>query len=753
MARVDAEPGAEDILVAMSSSEPHAVEAEPPLAGSRLARLLAGAPAIIWVLRGPEHVVEFASDLARRSVGDAGSLIGRPIREALPGVEGEEMLALLDTVLLTRRPYTDPGRRVLLLRADDTRSEGFFRFVIDPVIEEDGATWGVMIHAVEVSELVLARRASERANERLLRIERIARALGRALEPAEVGAVAVREGALALGADASVLFRLDHRGWLKMLAASGVDDERRERWDSFSTGLSTPVSDAISGRAVVTVESRAELDGRYPAVAAGGPTSTASVIAAPLVIGDDALGAVAFSFSQDRRFSIEDRLLVSVMATHCSVALQRATLQADRRAIAEREILLGEISHELDSTLDVEGRLRRLVEMVVPRLADLATVRLPGSLDGSRLVAVAHADPALEEVARRVYATTDAAGAPVGPNHVMATGRPELVEHTSDELRVAWASDEGALADLRALDTRSYLSVPLTARGQTLGVLTLQNGSSRRHFDGDDLALCSEIGRRAGLALENAQLFEAEREVAQVLQRRLLPGRLPPTTTAELAVRYLPAEHRAGGDFYGGIERPDGTLSVMVGDVVGHGVEAAATMGQLRSAWRALAIELTDPSLLVERLGRFAAAVPGAAMTTVVCAVIDPDGRMRYACAGHPPPLLIGPDGEALYLPEGRGVPLHCGFDRQAVGEARLAPATTVLFYTDGVIERRVRSIDEGLDALRSVAVASRGLDPEAFLDEIVARVCADAEDDCALLACAYSGARRSVAESTIAST
>ena len=715
-------------------------ESQTPADG-RLARLLAKAPAILWILRGPEHVIEFASELARQSVGDHDSLVGRPIREALPEIAGQELFALLDGVFTTGRPFVDPGRRVLLPQTGEGMSEGFFSFAIDPVTEDDGLVSGVMVHAVEVSELVLARRTAERASGRLQRIERIARAFGRAVEPAEVGAIAVEEGARAMGADAGLLFQLDGRGWLDMLAASGYEEAALERWRRFPIGMPAPVSDAIAARGIVAVESPAEIEERYPNLRGVRPVTSASVIAAPLIVGDEVMGGLSFAFSEARRFPPEERLLVSAMAAHCSVALQRATLQTDQREVAAREILLGEISHGLDSPLDVDGRLRRLVSLVVPRLADLATVRVVQPDGGSRLVATAHADPVLAEVARRAYGSEAAATAETGPNRVIATGTAELVEQTDDASRLAWAPDEESLAALRLLDTRSYLSVPLTARGQTHGVLTLQNGASRRPFGRGDLAVCTEIGRRAGLALDNARLFEAERETARVLQRRLLPERLPAMTITDLAVRYLPAaEWRAGGDFYGGVQRADGTVCLMVGDVVGHGIEAAATMGQLRSAWRALTAVIGEPARILQRLSDFAAGVQGAAMTTVVCAALEPDGRIRYACAGHPPPLVITDSGRAAYLTDGRGVPLHCGIERQEEGEIRLAPGTSVLFYTDGVIERRFQSIDEGLDTLRTVARARHALDPEEFLDEVVAIVCADAEDDCALLACRYSG-------------
>jgi GAF domain-containing protein len=513
-------------------------------------------------------------------------------------------------------------------------------------------------------------------------------------------------------------------------------------------------------------------------------------------------------------------------------------------------------------------------------------------------------------VAARLYERCCAGPEVAGPARVIARGVPEMLEEVTAEAWLRWAPDEEALADLRALGSHSWLCVPLTARGEVIGCLSLQRGVDRPPFTADALALAEDIGRRAGLAIENARLFEGERAMgmaverarareqllrrvtealsravtaeevadvivedcmaavgalagvvavqdgasarvaaargypddvlapgasialdarmplpwvlrsgaprwletredwlrdfdapssglgpvgvavplivegrvigaiafrfeggerrfsagerrlvetlaelcaqaldrarlfdvqrsaAELLQRRLLPGGLPDPPGLEIAVRYLPTEDGlAGGDFYDCVPRPDGVVGVIVGDVVGHGVEAASAMGQLRSSWRILQQLRVTPARALEHLDRFAADVEGAAAATAVCLDVLADGTAAYSCAGHPPPLLVPRDGPARYLMDGRSAPLGMGLYRFAAGVAPFARDDLLLLYTDGVIERRSRGIEVGLDRLRRIAEDAAALPLEELLDAVVAGMAPGTADDRALLA------------------
>ena len=274
---------------------------------------------------------------------------------------------------------------------------------------------------------------------------------------------------------------------------------------------------------------------------------------------------------------------------------------------------------------------------------------------------------------------------------------------------------------LREKGIRSLLGVPLLVSGRILGVLHV-GSLTRRTFTTQDRELLQLAGDRAAIAIEHAQLFE-QRRVAETLQRRLLPDILPTIAGLELACRYLPAAGSSlGGDWYDAFELPGGRIALAVGDVVGHGVAAAAAMAQLRTALRAYAVEERPPAAVVGAVNRMMWELGPAAMTTLAYLVLDPaEETLELVLAGHPPPLLIGPDGRPHYLPLQGAMALGVA-QTSAYGSKSFAfPAgATVVLYTDGLVERRGASIDAGLDRLRELGAACA--DPE--------RICADVVDD-----------------------
>ena len=281
--------------------------------------------------------------------------------------------------------------------------------------------------------------------------------------------------------------------------------------------------------------------------------------------------------------------------------------------------------------------------------------------------------------------------------------------------------------------------VPLLVEGRIIGVLCvghLETGA----FSGDDVRLLQLVADRAALAIENAHLYERERSVAETLQRSLIPKRLPWLEGAALGARYLPAGTgmEVGGDWYDAVELPHGRLGLAIGDVVGHGVESAAAMGQVRSALRAYALDGEGPGGVLERLNRLVLALGEGEMTTLVYLVFDrADSSVRFAVAGHVPPLLVAADGRARFLEGGRSLPL--GVVAGAVyeeAEVTLEPGATVLLYTDGLVERRDASLDDGLARLVEAAGEARG-SVEALLDHLLDVLVGgeDADDDVALLA------------------
>lgn len=226
-----------------------------------------------------------------------------------------------------------------------------------------------------------------------------------------------------------------------------------------------------------------------------------------------------------------------------------------------------------------------------------------------------------------------------------------------------------------------------------------------RSFTAFDEALLDQFARLSSTSVRNALLYEDERQAALTLQSSLLPANVPALDGFAVQVRYRPSGARSGvgGDWYDVIELSSGRVGLVIGDVMGHGLAAAAFMGQLRVALRAYATEGHSPSGVLERADRLLPTISGERIATVIYAIIEPDGQLRYANAGHPPPLVAQSGKPAAYLFDGLSAPIGVGLPAGSRGESavQLAPGSTLLLYTDGLIERRDRHLDEGLTALQ----------------------------------------------------
>jgi integral membrane sensor domain MASE1/anti-sigma regulatory factor (Ser/Thr protein kinase) len=296
--------------------------------------------------------------------------------------------------------------------------------------------------------------------------------------------------------------------------------------------------------------------------------------------------------------------------------------------------------------------------------------------------------------------------------------------------------DGGASA---ASSDRPLGVLPLRCGGQPVGALGVCFAFASR-IDDDERRMLVGIADQGGQALERARLSEREHRLAESLERSLLPEALPIQPGVKLAARYLPASAAVGvgGDWYDTLELDDGRLLLTVGDVVGHGLEAAEAMGRLRVAVLAYALEDATPAALLERLSRLVHQTQPRSLTTLCVALVDPlTRRVDVACAGHPPPLVVGAGRPAEYVWEGRGVPLGSGppTPYEQVTLALDADASIVLF-TDGLVERRDRPIDDGLATLATTI--GQGEEPNALCDRILSSLLGDIEqqDDVALVVC-----------------
>jgi serine phosphatase RsbU (regulator of sigma subunit) len=294
-----------------------------------------------------------------------------------------------------------------------------------------------------------------------------------------------------------------------------------------------------------------------------------------------------------------------------------------------------------------------------------------------------------------------------------------------------------------ATGMHSAIVVPLRSMHEVLGALTLGRADQPERFTAADTSLLEDIARRASLALENARLYQRQRKVAETMQRHLLP-RLPRMPGRAMAARYLPAPHasQVGGDWYDAFVLTDGATALAVGDVVGHDLDAAAGMAQLRNMLRAYALsQRQPPSKIVEWLDQATQDIAEVSIATLVFARLTENDGGRYELswtnAGHPPPLLVTHDGVARYLTGGHGILLGVAPDRpRPDATAEIPPGATLLLYTDGLIESPGHPLDEGLDRLRRHAASLAHRPLESFTDELLARARPqDNDDDVALLA------------------
>lgn len=410
------------------------------------------------------------------------------------------------------------------------------------------------------------------------------------------------------------------------------------------------------------------------------------------------------------------------------------------RAVDARERYLqfiNEASRQLASSLDYETTLRNIGHLAVPDIADWCVVDLVDEQGGLRRLGVAHVDPtkvALAADVERRYPTDP--NASQGVPQVIRTGKSELYTEITDEMLVQGARDAEHLRMIRELGLRSAMVVPLIAHGQTLGAMTFVAAESGRRYGPDDLEFAEALARRTAVAIDNARMFARERSIAETLQRSLLPDRLPEIPGVHAAARYLPGTAEAvGGDWYDMFVLPGGNVGLAMGDVAGRGVPVASLMGQLRTSLRAYAMDGYPPADVVARINDV---IEPGQMATLVYLMLDPvTWTVTYSNAGHLPPLVAAPDGTVQFL-EGGTLPLGSTLAaRRHEGISQLRPGSTVVLYTDGLVEERGVSIDVGLARLQDVMA---GIAEEENLDQVLERIVATVPgatltDDVAVLA------------------
>jgi GAF domain-containing protein/anti-sigma regulatory factor (Ser/Thr protein kinase) len=652
------------------------------------------------------------------------------------------------TMALCAVPLRGAGRALGALR---------FSFEVPRLFDAEERTFITALaaqttQALERSELYAAERAARAAAEdvarRLARLQEVTAALSAASDEEEIAEIVVAHAAIAVGAALTTFSVLVDDNTLAIIRSRGLADVSAQRWQTFPLDADLPASEAVRTNAPVFVASRDELNSRFPALA-GQAMTDRGLVCMPVSIGAQRLGAISLSFPSPHEFDDTEIRFLRALADTAAQALARAHAVQRSRQATEKLSFLAEAASQLGRSLDFRDTLTSLARIVVPRLADWASIEVleDGEL---RSLAVAHVDPQKVEFARQLrerFPTRP--DAPTGVANVIRTGTSELHPVITDEMVVAAVEDPEQLSLVRQLNMRSGLVVPLTGRQGTFGALTLVASESGRLYDENDLAFAEDLAARAAVAVENAQAYSQQSgrlaaitRVAEAAQHAILapvPERLG---TVRLAASYVSAASEAlvGGDMYEAIER-DGAIRLLIGDVRGKGLEAVRMATVVLGHFRSAAVECDDLSALARQVDlRLRPYLGDEDFVTALMAEIRPDGQCSIVCCGHPPAMLF--EGHGI-RPVGAedSLPLGLGADPGPVA-VQLSPGARLLLYTDGILE--ARRPDGDFVALAGIlGPLGAGQDLAEVLEGVLAGLRAEVGgplgDDLALLVAEYS--------------
>jgi PAS domain S-box-containing protein len=599
---------------------------------------------------------------------------------------------------------------------------GLLAYVIDaPLFDDRGELTGMVGVAVDVTarhnadaeraillgrekavrvEAEEARARAERVADRVARLQLVTASLSEATTPDRVTRVVARQGVAALGASAGVVALLAGTGsTIEVIASVSSDDARLVPGDRLPLNAAHPLADAIRTGEPVWIGSVAELAERYPGLAVS--AATKALAAVPLMMNGRVLGGLGIGFDEPHEFGPDEQTFTLTLAQYCAQALDRSRLLQREQAAQRRLAFLAEASEILGSSLDYRASLTKVADVAVVQVAEWCTIHV-----------VDEATATLEQVA---------------------------ATHADRDGRSVPSPDK---------DESAAITVPLVARGQNLGTISmgmaLPRGNGRRS-EVSDIGLVEDLARRAATAIDLSRLYDERSQVARKLQESLLPPSLPEIPGLQVAVRYRAAGEgtEVGGDFYDVFPTGDGSWAAVIGDVCGKGADAAGVTGLARHTIRAVAMQERSPAIILDRLNQALLNDETDRFCTVCVVRFEPPAsgraaKLTIASAGHPLPLVITGDGPV----EAHGVPsMPAGlFSDALASEARveLQPGEAVVLYTDGVTERRGGTVMFGEDRLRALLGRLAGSDAGCIAarveDEVVHFQPEPLRDDMAVL-------------------
>ncbi|HEX6713599.1 MAG TPA: SpoIIE family protein phosphatase [Thermoleophilaceae bacterium] len=530
-----------------------------------------------------------------------------------------------------------------------------------------------------------------------------------------------------LDVDTAAILLLDEEtNELAARSARGLEEE-------VEAGFRVPVGKGFAGRVAaerqpVTIRELKPGDAVNPLLY---EKKIRSLLGVPLIVRGRLLGVLHVGSLTQRDFGEEDSTVLQVVGDRVALAIDHSRLfeaERDARTQAEKTLerltQLQAVTESALAYLDLDELLLTLLNRTTAMLGTDTSAILLVTDAGDRLVA--RAAKGLEEEVERGFSL------PIGEGfagRVANERRPVVLPEVKPGLVVNPLMFEKGV--------RSLLGVPMIVERRLIGVLHVGT-LTPRDFTHEDTELLQAVADRAALAIEHDRLFEQHR-VAQMLQRSLLPSELPQPTGLSFSARYLPAAAKrlVGGDWYDVLELPDGRVGVAIGDVVGHGLEAATLMGALRSALQAYAVQGLSPAEIAPLLSRFAVTTGNAGMATYLYGVIDsPRSHFTFVNGSHPAPLVVRPDGTAELL-EAQLLPPLGAAVMPLAEETRVAlePGMTLVLYTDGLIERRGERLTTRQQELHAAAAASPA-EPDLLCEALIERMIGDQApaDDVAIL-------------------
>ena len=662
------------------------------------------------------------------------------------------------------------------------RMQGAVREVALDVLRADGTMLPCLVNAVELRdgdgnavlvratlfeatarrryerELLAAQRAAQESEARSRTLQQVVSDLAAAASAEDVATVIVERSQAALGARGAALVQVDE----EPDGPDGLPGLRPVRSVGLSRALLAELREAASGQlalelaqGVRTVPLDARLRAAQPGVADAMATAgLVTLVIVPVTADSRRLGVLILGLGHggpgdlisltepDERpgLTAAEIDLLSTIGRQAGQALERARLHEQTVQQAGRAAFLLDAARLLAAAADVTETVERLAELAVDRLADVCVLDLE-SEQGPVRAAARHRDPARQHLADEVRERhlPQRLGAHPG-TRALQQGGTQWIRVVDEAFLSSVASDERHLAAIRAMQLTSVVAVPLMADGRRLGVLTLATDRRRSPFTEADVEVAEQLGLQVSLVLAKAQRYELDVRTSHTLQASLLPPSPPDIAGLSTAVRYLAATQgvEVGGDFYDVVPLPNGQVALAVGDVVGHDITAAATMGQLNSVYRALLVDGPSPSAMIDRLQASWSLLGLQRMATALFATLDPStGQVAIASAGHLPPLVIT-DGHAEFLPVRPSRMLGAPpAPAPALEWAGVLPVgATMVLFTDGLVESRSADLDEGLAHLLDAATRWAASGPDELCDRLLADLTgAHRADDIALLA------------------